>query len=99
VNLVSVLIGRWISARVLGLTRRKAISQMALWPSSPQAPAARGSASHGRGGCEQNNDKPRHLILKLRSRLYCGVSFAGPALVFHPPRSRAGFPFAVLLTN
>ena len=37
---MSVLTSRYISARVLGWTRRKAISQMTLWPSSPQARAS-----------------------------------------------------------
>jgi hypothetical protein len=39
-NRSSVLISFWISARVLGRARRKAISQMTLWPSSPQAQAS-----------------------------------------------------------
>ncbi len=40
VNLSSVLISFLISARVVGWARRKAISQMTLWPSSPHAQAA-----------------------------------------------------------
>jgi hypothetical protein len=39
-NLSSVLISFLISACVLGWTRRKAISQTTLWPSSPQAHAS-----------------------------------------------------------